>query len=416
MVTVYAAVALAWIAFSDRALEVLIPDVAARDAAQTAKGAAFVIVTSALLFVLIRRGERGLRALGAEVRATVDSMADAVLLVDDRAHIVEANRAALSLLGVRAKDEVLGTFEDWARRFALRGVDGAPIPRDRYAVMRVLGGAPSARLDGILRRADGTDVFVSVSAAAVDWGGDRRRLAVAVIRDVTPARRLDELRDEFLATAAHELKTPLAVVKAYAQLMARRDTGDPQALAVIQRQVDRLTRLVQHLLETTRLGLEGDARRAEPFDLGLLAAEAVDGVRATAPSHDLRLAVAGPAPVVADRDRISRVLASLLDNAVRFSPTGGAVDVAVAARDGEATVSVRDHGVGIPADRQAQVFERYYRAHAGTPHDYGGLGLGLETSREIVRRHGGRIWFESEPGAGSTFHFTLPLAPEEAAP
>lgn len=416
MVTVYAAVALAWIAFSDRALEVLIPDVAARDAAQTAKGAAFVIVTSALLFVLIRRGERGLRALGAEVRATVDSMADAVLLVDDRAHIVEANRAALSLLGVRAKDEVLGTFEDWARRFALRGVDGAPIPRDRYAVMRVLGGAPSARLDGILRRADGTDVFVSVSAAAVDWGGDRRRLAVAVIRDVTPARRLDELRDEFLATAAHELKTPLAVVKAYAQLMARRDTGDPQALAVIQRQVDRLTRLVQHLLETTRLGLEGDARRAEPFDLGSLAAEAVDGVRATAPSHDLRLAVAGPAPVVADRDRISRVLASLLDNAVRFSPTGGAVDVAVAARDGEATVSVRDHGVGIPADRQAQVFERYYRAHAGTPHDYGGLGLGLETSREIVRRHGGRIWFESEPGAGSTFHFTLPLAPEEAAP
>jgi PAS domain S-box-containing protein len=417
VVAAYAAVALAWVAFSDRALEALIPDAATRDTAQTVKGAAFVVVTSALLYVLIRRGERGLRALGAEVRATVDSMADAVLLVDDGARIVEANRAALSLLGVRSKDEVLGAFDAWVERFAPRALDGTPIPRERFAVLRVLDGAPSARLDAVLRRADGADVFVSVSAAAVDRGAGSRRLAVAVLRDVTPARRLDEVRDEFLATAAHELKTPLAVVKAYAQLMARREAGDPHALAVIQRQVDRLTRLVQHLLDTTRLGLEGEARRAEAFDLGSLAAEALDGVRPTAPSHELRLAVAGPAPVVADRDRISRVLASLLENAVRFSPGGGAVEVDVAAQDGEATVSVRDHGVGIPAERQAQVFERYYRAHAGTRHDYGGLGLGLETSREIVRRHGGRMWFESEPGAGSTFHFTLPLAAaEEGAP
>jgi signal transduction histidine kinase len=280
--------------------------------------------------------------------------------------------------------------------------------------MRVLDGAPSARYDGVLRRVDGARVFVSVNAAAVDEGDGAGRLVVAVIRDVSAARRLDELRDDFLATAAHELKTPLSVVKAYAQLMERRGNGDPQALEVIGRQVDRLTRLVQHLLETTRLGLDGEERRAEAFDLGRLAAETVDGLRAAAPSHDLRLDLSGPAPVVADRDRISRVLASLLDNAVRFSPAGGAVEVRVTARDGEATVSVRDHGVGIPADRQAHVFQRYYRAHAGTSHDYGGLGLGLETSREIVRRHGGRMWFESEPGAGSTFHFALPLAPAEA--
>jgi signal transduction histidine kinase len=78
-------------------------------------------------------------------------------------------------------------------------------------------------------------------------------------------------------------------------------------------------------------------------------------------------------------------------------------------------VWVRDHGLGIPADRRARIFERYYRAHAGTPHDYGGLGVGLDLSREIVARHGGRIWFESEEGHGSTFSFSLPLAPEERA-
>lgn len=86
----------------------------------------------------------------------------------------------------------------------------------------------------------------------------------------------------------------------------------------------------------------------------------------------------------------------------------------VGAADGEARVSVADRGVGIPAERQAQLFQRYYRAHAGTPQDYGGLGLGLEMAREVVERHGGRMWFESAPGAGSTFHFALPAPREDA--
>ena len=122
-----------------------------------------------------------------------------------------------------------------------------------------------------------------------------------------------------------------------------------------------------------------------------------------------------PAPVLGDRDRIGRVLTCLVDNAVRFSPSGGDVEALVEADGGEVRVAVRDHGLGIPEDRQAHVFERYYRAHAGTPEDYGGLGLGLEMSREIVRRHGGRMWFESAAGAGSTFHFSLPLAQEAEA-
>jgi signal transduction histidine kinase len=115
---------------------------------------------------------------------------------------------------------------------------------------------------------------------------------------------------------------------------------------------------------------------------------------------------------VADRERIARVLANLLENAVRFSPEGGEVQVRVETQGGEARVSVVDHGIGIPAERQDQVFRRFYRAHAGTEHDYGGLGLGLEVSRAVVERHGGRMWFESVPGAGSTFHFGLPLSPE----
>jgi signal transduction histidine kinase len=124
----------------------------------------------------------------------------------------------------------------------------------------------------------------------------------------------------------------------------------------------------------------------------------------------------GGAWVRADRDRLTRVITALVDNALRFSPANGPVSVRVGVRGGEAIFSVLDHGVGIPPERQERVFERYYRAHSEKPDDRGGLGVGLDTAREIVARHGGRMWFQSEPGTGSTFLFALPLAAEEGAP
>jgi PAS domain S-box-containing protein len=409
----YAAIGFAWIAFSDRLVAQLSSDAAVHDALQTAKGSFYVLVTAALLFALIRRSERRVRALGAEVRATVDSMADGVLLVDERSRIVEANAAAIALLGAPSKEEILGPLADWGRRFQVRSLDGAPFPADHDAVVRALEKEPVAQFGAIVRRLDGRDVFVSVAASRVARPG-RPPLAVAVLRDVSAARRLDEMREEFLATAAHEFKTPLAVIKAYAQLMARREPAEQRALAVIQRQVERLTRLVQHLLDSSRLRLEHGAGRAEPFDLAILAREVADRMRQSAPDHALEVHADGPVPVRADRDRIERVITALVDNAVRFSPGGGPIRMRVGAADGEARISVADRGVGIPAERQAQLFQRYYRAHAGTPQDYGGLGLGLEMAREVVERHGGRMWFESAPGAGSTFHFGLPL-PREGA-
>jgi PAS domain S-box-containing protein len=410
---IYAALGLAWIAFSDRLVLALSSDPAVHGRLQTVKGTAFVLVSALIVFLLIRASERGVRALGAEVRTTVDSMPDGVLLVDERLNVVEANRAIVALLGARSKEEVLGPVSAWGERFQLRSPDGAPLPPERYAVTRVLAGETVAQYDALLRRLDGRDVFVSVAASPVLRPG-RRPLAVAVFRDVSEARRLDEIREEFLATAAHEFKTPLAVIKAYAQLMARREPAEGRALAVIQRQVDRLSRLVQHLLDSSRLRLEPSAGRPERFDLAALAREVAERMRPAAPTHLLEVSADAAVPVVADRERMERVMMCLLDNAVRFSPDGGPVRVTVERRDGEATVSVADRGVGIPPDRQAKIFERYYRAHAGTARDYGGLGLGLETSRQMVERQGGRMWFESAPGAGSTFHVGLPLPAEDA--
>jgi PAS domain S-box-containing protein len=407
-------VALAWIAFSDRAVEALIPDPAARQVAQTAKGGLFVAVTAALLYALISRGQAGLRRVGADLGATIDSMADAVLVVDRHNRIVEANRAALDLLGVASKGDVLLPLEEWGRRFALRYPDGSAIPYERYATLRALGGERITAYDAVIRRADGRVVWVGVSAAPVSGRRGRTGLAVAVLRDVSAARGIERMRDDFLSAAAHEFKTPLAVVKAYAQLVRKRVPSEAEALDVVERQVDRLNRLVEHLLDLSRLEAGGRELRHDRFDLATLAREAVAPLSAHAPSHVVSVVAEGAVPVLGDRERIGRVITSLVENAIRFSPDGGPVETRVASAGGEALVSVADRGLGIPADRQPRVFQRYYRAHADRPDDPGGLGVALGLSREIVSRHGGRMWFESEAGRGSVFHFTLPLAAEDA--
>lgn len=194
-----------------------------------------------------------------------------------------------------------------------------------------LAGERVTSYEAILRRADGRDLFVSISAAPVEGTG----LAITILRDISAARRLDKARDEFLETAAHELKTPLAVIRAYAQLLEKRAPADGQQLAAIERQVDRLDGLVQHLLDTSRLHVEVEGRR-EQLDLGALAREVVDRARRGAPRHTFTVEAPGLAPVVVDRPRLARVVAVLVDNAVRFSPAGGPVAVQVDARAGEA--------------------------------------------------------------------------------
>jgi two-component system, OmpR family, phosphate regulon sensor histidine kinase PhoR len=407
VVTIYALFGVLWIALSDRTLELLVRDSQLRAGIQTAKGATFVVLTSALLYVLIRRGQSGLISFGAEVRAAVDSMPDGVLVVGAEG-VVEANRAALDLLGVARKEELLMPLSGLAAFTQPRSLNGSPIPAEEFPSSRALRGERVTDCDLVLRRADGRDVFVSVSAAPVD-APSRSGLAITVFRDISSARRLDEMREEFLATAAHELKTPLAVIKAYAQLVQKRTPAEAPALAVVQRQVDRMLRMVQHLLDASRLQLDPGPGAREPLDLRALALEQIERQRPVSGSHEIVLHAPGPVMVLADRERIGQVLQCLLDNAVHFSPRGGPVDASIETRGGVAVVSVADGGLGIAPERQGRIFERYYRAHAGTPEDYGGLGLSLSLSREIVDRHGGRMWFESTPGQGATFHFSLPL-------
>jgi len=240
--------------------------------------------------------------------------------------------------------------------------------------------------------------------------------AVVALQDITPIKEQERLRDEFLDAAAHELKTPVATIKGYAQLMRRwapegLEPREAQAISVIDAQCNRINRRIGEMLESVRFRRLPPELRRVRFDLGDLAYEVVRRMRVTTQLHRLLLKREGAVPVDADRERIEDVLVSLLDNAIKYSPKGGEIEVRVWAQNGEALVSVKDHGVGIPKERQPHIFEPFYEAVPSGVLGYSGVvALSLYLSKLAVERHKGRIWFESEEGKGSTFFFSLPLA------
>jgi signal transduction histidine kinase len=233
-------------------------------------------------------------------------------------------------------------------------------------------------------------------------------------------------RDEFLTVAAHELKTPIASLKGFAQLELRRlQRASPpdrerirRALDTIKSQADRLTRLVNGLLDVERLASGRLVLEPGLLDLTTLVRSAAIAFAAASTRHTVQLHLAEALLIRADAVRIEQVLTSLLDNAVKFSPGGGAVEVSLAPRMPHAVqLAVRDHGPGILPERRAGIFERFAPTqpatsarHDGPESAAQGMGLSLHVSRQIVELHGGTIVAEFPPDGGARFVVTLPLA------
>ncbi|WNG23336.1 response regulator [Cystobacter fuscus] len=230
--------------------------------------------------------------------------------------------------------------------------------------------------------------------------------------------RANAAKDAFLAAASHELRTPLAAAKMQVQLAERKygeemGEGPRRALAGLNRQVDRMTKLVSDLLDVSRLLTGRLSLEEEEFDLVPLLRTACERLQMLTSEHSLLLDVPEWLPMWGDPGRIEQVVTNLVSNAVRYSPQGGTVRLRAWVEGGELALGVSDEGVGIPAEKLALIFERFGQAHGAR---YGGLGLGLTISQGIVSQHGGRIWAESSgiEGEGSTFQVRLPLHSSEA--
>ena len=347
------------------------------------------------------------------LQAVLDNMIDSVLVCDPKGHFILANRAHQRLAGYDIAREGKGGVADMPRLSRNRRLDGTPIPAEQLAVYRALMGECVADEEQLIYNpALQRDLCIRISASPIRNEQGEIEGAVVVARDVTDLMELDQLKERIISTASHELKTPLTVIKGYAQVLLRWGENLPppqrQMLEYIDRGADRVNKVVLDMLQVSRLHLGHPQLQWERLDLGVLVEQAVEQM-AMATGRNIRLNRGQSAVVLADRRHLEQALDSLLDNAVKFSPAGGDVEVALVVEGELATVSIKDYGVGIPRDKQHRIFERFYRAHASTPYSFGGLGVGLTICQEIIGHHHGRLWFESEEGKGSTFSFCLPL-------
>ncbi len=234
-----------------------------------------------------------------------------------------------------------------------------------------------------------------------------------VLLDVTRLRQIDEVKSSLVSTVSHELRTPLTSIRLANHLLLSDRIGmltPKQAEVVMESRdnADRLQKIIENLLDMSRIEAGERGARSGVDSPHELAAEAVDRVRNSAQEHgiDLRVNVPVELPRVhADRARVNHVLLNLLNNALRYTAAGGRITITATAQDGAVEFSVEDTGQGIPTGYASKVFERFFRVPGQSP---GGVGLGLAIAKEIVQAHGGTIRVQSQEGVGTTFRFTLP--------
>jgi PAS domain S-box-containing protein len=333
---------------------------------------------------------------------------DGIFLVDREGVIRLWNPAAEAITGLRA-DAV-------CNRAAEETIPGWPAIAARVPVARRPGDADDASsAETVPLEVDGREVWLSIVGVTLADG------IVYAFRDVTRDRRLEELRAQFVATISHELRTPLASLHGAAITLLERDLSGQtrhELLDMIGVQAKRLADLVEEILVTGQLDSGSLRVVTEPFDPEELVWVAAAAARARV-GDERRIDVSIPAvlPMVAgDAERIGQVLANLVDNAIKYSPRGGRIELGVEADDGHARFFVRDEGLGIPLGEQKRIFEKFYRLDPDHHRGIGGSGLGLYICRELVLSMDGRIWVDSDPGQGASFVFELPLADRVAAP
>lgn len=403
-------------------------------------------VTATRRWLVEREARTQAEAQRTLLQMVIDELPSGVYLVHgDDVRLALANRAATDVWGAQwptgmPMSEFLANSGT-----TILSTNGQPLTGDELATVRALrtGEAVRHHLE-IIRQPGGASLPVLLNAVALEsrilrglLPGDEATeraasdestepAALVVLQDVTPLKEAERLKDEFIAIAAHELKTPMAAVKGYTGMLLRRSRQDEQsrlvewqreAMEIMDQATDRLVELTNDLLDVTRIQAGRMELHPEPHDLVALARRVVKRFQGASDKHTLGVVVEGEDGYVVaciDVSRTEQVLGNLLSNAIKYSPNGGAVTVTVRPdrTQGVAELRVRDTGIGIPGAEQARLFHRFSRAENARDQGIPGTGLGLYLCRELVTLQGGRIWFTSIEGHGTTFFVAFPLAEE----
>ena len=364
-------------------------------------GASGIFALGIAIFLVRRVPERLRRLYSAEeqarIRAEQDANAaralahvsDAVVMLDDSTRILSWNTAAEELFGIPAVNALgnaaVGVFPEFGVLIERSGGELTPV------------------------RIGGEERWLAISVSAFDGG------RVVTLRDATVEHVLERARADFVTTASHELRTPLtAVYGSVRTLLEREDHLDEaqrtRLLRMIEQESEHLAQVVDQLLVTAQID-RGRLRLEEnDCDVAALCASVLDAAETRRPeSIHLELVVPRTTrPLRCDSSRLKQVLVNLVENAIKYSPNGGRIEVRVADAPNRLRIDVADQGLGIPPSEQSRIFEKFYRLDAEMTRGVGGSGLGLYISREIVEQMGGRLSVSSRRGAGSTFTVTLP--------
>lgn len=353
----------------------------------------------------------------ARIEAILESMGEGLVTVDESWHTTYINEPAIALLGPNSR--VLG--QDATQALRLEDAEGHSVPETKHPVARALGSRRRVSVDLTKRLA------YYVRAASTQ----RRRIgftitpiirdrkiagAAIVLRDMTDEANMDRAKSEIISIASHQLRTPLTAIRWYATAMLKdeEDLTPPQRVEYLQRIHDanqHMIQLVDDLLNVSRIDLGTLTLEPRPIDLH----KTLDAVL-----KELAVEIAGKKlqimensnshvhPVVVDPNSLHIILQNLVSNAVKYSQEGGKVEITIQQQTENALIAVKDDGVGIPAEQQAKIFSKLFRASNAQRIAVDGSGLGLYVTKAMVERTGGRIWFESIEGKGSTFYITLP--------
>jgi PAS domain S-box-containing protein len=357
---------------------------------------AAVAMENALLYRQVEERARAARVL--------DAVADGVFLVDARGVVLLWNHAAEAITGLAAEQVVGHT--------AAEAIPGWAAVAPRVPVVSEVDRAV-ARAETVPLEVGDRELWLSISGVGFADG------TVYAFRDLTQDRMLEELKADFVSTVSHELRTPLAAVYGAAMTLRRRDFAADEEqrgklLSVIVQESERLATIVNDILWASRLDAESMRFSIQSCNAEALAHGVIDAANVHRPAN-IEIVLRSPEElprVAADPDKVRQVLVNLLDNAIKYSPDGGRIEIELTAGSASVRLTVHDEGLGVPPTEQRRIFEKFYRLDPNLTRGVGGTGLGLYICRELVHRMNGRIWMVSPrtDGRGSTFAVELPIA------
>jgi PAS domain S-box-containing protein len=353
-----------------------------------------------------KRIEEALRQSQERIRALIDSNIIGIASNEGEEEVVaEANDAWLHMTGYTREDVRSRTLT----RVKITPPEQAPLFERALQELAAHGQHTPFETEVVCK--DGSRLPILAGGVTFQ---DHPRQIVAFVLDNSARKELERRKDAFIGMASHELRTPLTALKLQTSLLQRQLAkqgiqASAPALSRMEAQINSITRLVEELLDVSKIQAGRLEYRQERVDLDALLLEIADTMHQTHPGHSILVQGAVRASLLGDRDRLGQVFTNLLENSIKYSPDAQTVEIDLSSSPETVTIRVRDHGLGIPREQREKIFERFYRAADPKQRAIPGLGMGLYIVAEIVKRHGGTIAVESAVGKGSTFTVTLPL-------